>query len=76
MQMLVSCMSYVVIVAGVDELLDRSDVLAQEEEPLRLEADLVRVYVARRHVLVAVGQPWVLSFCGFGFVVSECRYYQ
>lgn len=61
-------MPYVVEVADEDELLERSDVGAQYEEPLGLEAHLVHVDVAGRHVLVAVRQPFILDYCCFFFV--------
>ena len=47
-------------VAHKDPFLERPDVSVQEVEPLGLEADLVHVDIARRHVLVAALQTTVL----------------
>ena len=52
--------SYRVEVPDKDPLLERPDVGVQEVEPLGLEADLVHVDIARRHVLVAALQAAVL----------------
>ena len=48
-------------VAHKDPFLERPDVSVQEVEPLGLEADLVHVDIARRHVLVAALQTPVLQ---------------
>ena len=52
--------SYRVEVPHKDPFLERPDVGVQEVEPLGLEADLVHVDIARRHVLVAALQTAVL----------------
>ena len=52
--------SYRVEVPDKDPFLERPDVGVQEVEPLGLEADLVHVDIARRHVLVAALQTTVL----------------
>lgn len=53
--------SYLWEVSGVQLLRDGGDVVLQELEPLLLEADLVHVDVHGRHVLVAAGEPLVLT---------------
>jgi hypothetical protein len=54
--------SYIVKIAEKDELLQRPDVVSQYEEPLRVEVDLVHVYVPRWDIFIAIGQPRVLFY--------------
>lgn len=66
--------SYIVIIAGEDELLQWPNVFFQEVQPLLLVLNLVHVNVAGWHVFIATRQSWILPRNGIRTIKEFQRY--